>query len=86
MKKRLRKIVLLFVATLLTLPVCAAVNDTTSMEETESTDTVEEVNGEMDWEPVMNAIIQVESEGNPQRPSWFICRRNADHSDLGGRM
>lgn len=76
MKKRLRKIVLLFVATLLTFPVCAAVNDTTSMEETESTDTVEEVNGEMDWEPVMNAIIQVESEGNP----------NARHGSSVGAM
>lgn len=69
MKKRLRKIVLLFITTLLTLPACAAVSDSDALPETPETavaDTAEEVEGQMDWEPVMNAIIQVESQGNPK--------------------
>ena len=35
----------------------------------------------VNWNPVMDAIIQVESEGNPNAVSGKLSRRHADYSD-----
>ena len=40
---------------------------------------------DFDWTPVMEAIIQVESEG-PQSKEWKFCRCYADYSYLSGRV